>query len=75
MVLAERSARFSAVGDRQLVADASRGIIVRKTASAKPMCNSNASVNEKIQAVSKAQMIAVKITIGNISLGLGHMPV
>ena len=56
-------------------AEASSGIIVRKMASAKLFCKSNATVKQNIQKISKVQMIIVKAAIGNNSLALGHIPV
>ena len=56
-------------------ADASSGIIVRKTASVKLFCKSNAAVKQNIQKISNAQMITVRAEIGNNSLALGHIPV
>mgnify|MGYP003566094872 CR=1 FL=1 len=48
-------------------AEASSGIIVRKTASEGPILKSNASVRQKIQIISKNQITAVRTQIGNSS--------
>ena len=56
-------------------ADASSGIMVKKIASAKPICKPNARVRQYIQKISKAQMIPVRVAIGNNSLARGHIPV
>ncbi len=56
-------------------ADASSGIMVKKMASAKPICKLNARVRQNIQKISNDQMSTVRAAIGNNSLALGHIPV
>ncbi len=56
-------------------ADASRGIMVRKTASTTLSWMPKARVRKKIQSVSSVQIAAVRPIMGRISVERGHMPV